>query len=163
MFNKKLQTQEVQVDQTLPLNDQPLPVDWTSRVQSMVYILKGARGDFVVCIMLHQKKKSPYRKKNVVVWFWHKNSQDTLWDCQRLMEATWRLLCRVVSWRIFLGEHFMLFQDAVFWRYWKSRIWWKHPLRWPLERQGESLGMTFAGHHFEPVDYDFVHQDDTLL
>ena len=33
----------------------------------------------------------------------------------------------------------------------------------PLERQGESLGMTFAGHHFEPVDYDFVHQDDTLL
>ena len=63
MFNKKLQTQEVQVDQTLPLNDQPLPVDWTSRVQSMVYILKGARGDFVVCIMLHQKKKSPYRKK----------------------------------------------------------------------------------------------------
>ena len=64
MFNKKLQ-QEVQVDQTLPLNDQPLRVDWTSRVQSMVYILKGARGDFVVCIILHQKKKtSPYRQKN---------------------------------------------------------------------------------------------------
>lgn len=80
------------------------------------------------CCLHHfasEKKVTLSQKKTLFCLFWHINSQDTLWDCQRLMEATWRLLCRVVSWRIFLGEHFMLFQDAVFWRYWKSRIWWK--------------------------------------
>lgn len=162
MFNKKLQTQSKSTKLCPWTTSHFL---WTGlpgynrwytfwKVQEVILLVASC------CI---RKKKSPYRKKNVVVWFWHKNSQDTLWDCQRLMEATWRLLCGVVSWWIFLGEHFMLFQDAVFLRYWKSRIWWKHPLRWPLERPGESLGMTFAGHHFEPVDYDFVHQDVTLL
>lgn len=127
MFNKKLQTQEVQVNQTLPLNDQPLRVEWTSRVQSMVYILKGARGDFVVCIILHQKRnRHLITKKTGIVHFDTKTPKTRF----EIVRDSWKRLedCYAV---LFLES---FWGNILCYSRMRCFMWWKHPLRWPLEK-----------------------------
>ena len=68
----------------------------------MVYILKGARGDFVGCIMLHQKKKVTLSQKKTLLFDFDTKILKTRFE---IVRDSWKRLedCYAV---LFLDESF---------------------------------------------------------